>query len=235
MEQRASMKTIGILGGMSWESTQVYYQLLNRSVRAALGGLHSAKVNMVSVDFADIARLQHDGDWDATARLLSDYAAQLDAAGTQVGLIATNTMHKVYAPLCDAVSFPWVHIVDPTAAAIRAQGLSKVGLLGTAFTMAPGFYRERMREQGIEMVVPNEEDQQQVHRIIYQELCQGQIVERSRAIYQEVIQRLGDAGAQGTIAGCTEIGMLVSAAQAGMPWFDSTALHAQAAVDIALA
>jgi aspartate racemase len=229
------VKTIGLIGGMSWESTIEYYRLINQGVRARLGGLHSARILMDSFDFAAIAALQKEGRWPEMGEMLARSARRLEQAGADLLLICTNTMHKLAPAVTAAVSIPLLHIVDPTAEAIRAAGIRRVGLLGTAFTMEDSFYRDRLAEKyGLEALVPDQEDRQTVHRIIYEELCQGVIREESRAAYRAVMARLTERGAQGIILGCTEIGLLVGPDDATVPLFDSTRLHAEAAVAEAL-
>ncbi|MFM4965794.1 aspartate/glutamate racemase family protein [Aeromonas bivalvium] len=230
------MKCIGLLGGMSWESTVSYYQALNRGVRAELGGLHSARVLLNSVDFAEIERLQHAGDWPATARLLANEARRLQAGGAQCLLIATNTMHKVAPEIAAAIDIPLIHIADATARRLQADGVARVGLLGTRFTMEQDFYKGRLETQfGLEVLVPGEEQRERVHRIIYDELCLGQIREPSRAEYLAIIAELAAAGAQAVILGCTEIALLLGDARAAVPLYDTTAIHAEAAVAWSLA
>lgn len=229
------MKTIGLLGGMSWESTVPYYRQINEAVKARLGGLHSAKVVLYSVDFAEIERLQHQGDWAAAGALLADAARALERAGADFIVLCTNTMHKVAPAIEAAVKIPLLHIADPTAAAIHDAGLHRVGLLGTRFTMEQDFYRGRLAGQhGIEVLVPEEDDRDLVHRVIYEELCLGRIDEPSRQAYREVMRRLVERGVQGIILGCTEISMLVGARDASVPLFDTTRIHAEAAVARAL-
>ena len=230
------MKCIGLLGGMSWESTVSYYQALNRGVRAACGGLHSARVLLNSVDFAEIERLQHAGDWPATARLLANEARKLQAGGAQCLLIATNTMHKVAPEIAAAIDIPLIHIADATARRLQADGVTRVGLLGTRFTMEQDFYKGRLETQfDLEVLVPGEVQRERVHRIIYDELCLGQIREPSRAEYLAIIAELAAAGAQAVILGCTEIALLLGDARAAVPLYDTTALHAEAAVAWSLA
>ncbi|MFM4805866.1 aspartate/glutamate racemase family protein [Aeromonas bivalvium] len=230
------MKCIGLLGGMSWESTVSYYQALNRGVRAELGGLHSARVLLNSVDFAEIERLQHAGDWPATARLLANEARRLQAGGAQCLLIATNTMHKVAPEIAAAIDIPLIHIADATARRLQADGVARVGLLGTRFTMEQDFYKGRLETQfGLEVLVPGEAQRERVHRIIYDELCLGQIRESSRAEYLAIIAELAAAGAQAVILGCTEIALLLGDARAAVPLYDTTAIHAEAAVAWSLA
>lgn len=228
------MKTIGLIGGMSWESTVPYYRALNERVKARLGGLHSARVVLWSVDFHEIEQLQTSGRWDEAGLLLADVAKRLEAAGADLIVLCTNTMHKVAETIASATALPFLHIADPTAAALHAAGHGRVGLLGTRFTMEQPFYRERLESAGLQVIVPGEDDRATVHRIIYEELCLGQLHEHSREHYRGVMQRLVDAGAQAIILGCTEIGLLVGPGDASVPLFDTTALHAQAAADWAL-
>jgi aspartate racemase len=230
------MKTIGLIGGMSWESTIPYYRHLNEAVKARLGGLHSAKLVLFSVDFHEIERLQQSGDWDQAGRLLAAAAQALERAGAELLVLCTNTMHKVAPAIEQAVGIPLLHIADPTAAAIQAAGLSTVGLLGTRFTMEQAFYRERLEQRhGIRVLIPDEPQRQDVHRIIYEELCLGQVREESRETYRRIIASLVAQGAQAVILGCTEIGLLVGAGDAGVPLFDTTSLHARQAAEWALA
>ncbi|MFM4968314.1 aspartate/glutamate racemase family protein [Aeromonas veronii] len=230
------MKCIGLLGGMSWESTVSYYQALNRGVRAQIGGLHSARVLLNSVDFAGIERLQHAGDWPATARLLAAEARKLQDGGADFLLIGTNTMHKVAPEIEAAIDIPLLHIADATATKLRADGITRVGLLGTRFTMEQDFYKGRLQERfGLAVLVPDEAGRERVHRIIYDELCLGEIRESSRAEYLAIIEGLAAAGAEAVILGCTEIALLVGDARAAVPLYDTTAIHAEAAVALALA
>ncbi|HHQ4695680.1 TPA: aspartate/glutamate racemase family protein [Aeromonas veronii] len=230
------MKCIGLLGGMSWESTVSYYQALNRRVRAQLGGLHSARVLLNSVDFAGIERLQHAGDWPATARLLAAEARKLQDGGADFLLIGTNTMHKVAPEIEAAIDIPLLHIADATAAKLQADGITRVGLLGTRFTMEQDFYKGRLQERfGLAVLVPDEAGRERVHRIIYDELCLGEIRESSRAEYLAIIEELAAAGAEAVILGCTEIALLVGDARAAVPLYDTTAIHAEVAVALALA
>jgi len=216
---------------MSWESTVLYYQLINRGIKRELGGLHSAQLIIYSVDFAEIEALQHAGEWDAAGRALNQVAKSLQSAGADILLIATNTMHKVSRQTLAGIDLPLLHIVDPTAVAIREAGFGKVGLLGTGFTMVDDFYKGRMQqEHGIEVLVPNEADQSLVHSVIYDELCLGEIKEASLSAYLEIIDRLVDQGAEAVILGCTEITLLVKQHHTAVQLFDTTALHAEAAV-----
>lgn len=226
------MRTIGLIGGMSWESSAIYYRLLNEQVRLRLGGLHSAQCLLYSVDFADIEQRQRTGDWDGAGRMLADAAQALQRGGAEALLLCTNTMHKVAEHISAATSIPLLHIVDATAQAIQRAGLSRVLLLATRFTMEQAFYRDRMQRQfGIELLIPDDAEREDIHRIIYQELCLGVVRPESTQRYLEIIERHRDAGAQGVILGCTEITMLIKPGDTRLPQFDSTALHAQAAVD----
>lgn len=230
------MKTLGLIGGMSWESTVPYYRLINQTVKEQLGGLHSARLLLYSVDFAQIERLQHAGDWDAAGAVLADAGRALRAGGAELLVICTNTMHKVADAVESASGLPLLHIADPTGEEIRRAGLQRIGLLGTRFTMEQDFYRQRLVERhGLEVLVPEADDRDTVHRVIYDELCLGTIRAESRAQYRAIIERLVARGAQGVILGCTEIGLLVGADDAQVPLFDTTALHARHAALAALA
>ena len=228
------MKMIGLIGGMSWESSAQYYRLINEGVRAARGPSSSAKCLLWSFDFAEIALLQRLGDWDRQEKLLIDAAQRLELAGAEVLLICTNTLHKVAQGVQAAVQIPLLHIADPTGQAVAAAGLRKVGLLGTAFTMEQAFFKDRLGQFGFEVLVPEPDDRALVHRIIYEELIAGQIHEASRAAYREVIARLVEAGAEGVILGCTEIMLLIGPQDSAVPLFDTTQLHAEAAVRLAI-
>jgi aspartate racemase len=229
------MKMIGLLGGMSWESTALYYRLLNEGVKRALGGHHSAKIALVSVDFGPIKALQHAGDWDGAGAALARAARQVEAAGADLLLICTNTMHKVADRIAAAISIPILHLADATAQRIKRAGHRRVGLLGTKFTMAQDFYKGRLRDaHGLEVLVPDEASQRLVHDVIYDELCLGTINERSRAEYQRIIGELRDAGAEAIIEGCTEITLLIGPEHSALPLFDTTAIHAEEAVAVAL-
>ena len=230
------MKTIGLIGGMSWESTALYYQIINETVKDRLGGLHSAKLVLVSVDFQTIERLQAAGAWDEAGALMAQAAQSLQAAGADCVLLCTNTMHKVAAAIEAAVAIPLLHIADPTAAAIKRAGGNKVGLLGTRFTMEQDFYLGRLRDRhGLEVSVPIPSDRDIVHAVIYAELCRGQVLAESRRQYQRIIQTLVDNGAEAIILGCTEITMLIGTEDSPVAVFDTTRLHASHAVDWALA
>ena len=228
------MKTIGLLGGMSWESTLGYYRAINEGIKKTLGGLHSAKIVMYSVDFAPIEKLQHTGDWEGTAKILSEAAQSIQAAGADFLLICTNTMHKVAPQIEAAIQIPLLHIADATAEILVNGGINSVGLLGTAFTMEQEFYKGRLiNNYGLQVLVPNEDDRQIVHRIIYQELCLGKIESNSKAEYLRIIDTLAAQGAEAVILGCTEIGMLVNQTDTDVRLLDTTAIHAEKAVEYA--
>ena len=229
------MKTIGLIGGMSWESTVPYYRSINELVKERLGGLHSACVVLYSVDFEEIEQLQDAGKWDEAGEVLAGAARSVEAAGADFLVLCTNTMHKVVGAIEAAVTIPLLHIADATAAEVRRAGVSTVGLLGTRFTMEQDFYRGCLEEQhGIKVLVPEEQDRERVHRIIYDELCRGIINDTSRDRYREIIDALVERGARGVILGCTEISLLVSQADSSVPLFDTTSIHARSAVDFAL-
>ena len=229
------MRTIGIIGGMSWESSAQYYTIINRAVRERLGAPHSAKILMHSLDFGEVERLQHAREWEALGRMIGESARSLQAGGADLLIIATNPMHKLAPEVDAACDLPLLHIADPTAEAIKLQGFTKVGLLGTAFTMERDFYRGRLEDRhGLEVLIPRHADRVEVHRIIYEELVNGSAREESREIYRAVIARLVDRGAEAVILGCTEIMLLVGQEDSEIPLFDTTGLHALAAVDAAL-
>ena len=229
-------KVIGMLGGMSWESSAEYYRIVNERVQERLGGTASARCLLWSFDFAEIEALQHRGRWDEAGALLADAAQRLEAAGAELLVLCTNTMHLLADAIEAAVTVPLLHIADPTAEAIRADGLERIGLLGTAFTMEHPFYRGRLEERhGLEVLVPDAADRATVHRIIYDELVQGRVEPASRAAYREIMARLVERGAQGIILGCTEIMLLVRPEDSAVPLYDTTTLHAEAAVAMALA
>lgn len=223
------MAILGLLGGMSWESTAHYYAQINRLVRDARGGLHSAPILLHSVDFAAIAALQRSGDWAQAAQILGQAAQGLAAAGAGALVICTNTMHKVAAPIAEAAGIPLLHIVDPTIAALQAAGVGRVALLGTRFTMEDDFYRARLVAAGFEVCVPAAAARDDIHRVIFDELCQGRVLAASRDRYLDIIAALRDDGAEAVIMGCTEIAMLLDGVSAALPLFDTTALHAAAA------
>ena len=225
------MKTIGLIGGMSWESTASYYQLINQGIKQQLGGLHSAKLVLLSVDFAEIEALQHQGDWQKMADILSNAAKSLEVAGADFFLICTNTMHKVASQVASAVNIPLLHIADATGTQLVADKMTKIGLLGTKFTMQQGFYKDRLTDKySIDVVVPTDAEQNIIHRVIYQELCLGIVNKQSREHYLEIIQNLTHRGAQGIILGCTEIGLLIDKSHTKSTLYDTTWIHAQAAV-----
>lgn len=229
------MRTIGLIGGMSWESSAEYYRLINQQVRDRLGPLRSARLLMYSVDFGPVEQAQHAGRWDQAAAILVDAALRLQAGGAECVVLCTNTMHKVAQQIQAAISVPFLHIADPTAQAAVDAGTLRVGLLGTAFTMEESFLKQRLAQRGLSVLVPDEQQRQAVHRIIYQELCVGLISEASRRVYQQVIDTLQARGAQAIILGCTEIGLLLKPEHSPLPLLDTTALHARAAVAFALA
>jgi len=228
------MKTIGLIGGMSWHSSAEYYRLINEGIQQKLGGLHSARIIVYSVEFAEIHRLQHEGDWQAAGEILADAAQKLQNAGADFILIGTNTMHICAPQIEAAISIPLLHIADATADAILAQGIHKVGLLGTAFTMQMDYYKSRLTDKGLEVIVPDDNGCTVVNRVIFDELCLGEIRADSRAHYLEIIDDLTRRGAQCVIEGCTEISLLVKQADTDVRLFDTTTIHAQAAVEFAL-
>jgi aspartate racemase len=233
MHQQA---VIGLIGGMSWESSAEYYRIINREVRRRLGGVHSARSLMWSVDFSEIEHLQHQGDWDELARQMIDAGRRLERGGADFVVLCTNTMHRMADEIAAAIRIPLLHIADPTAEKIRAAGFLKVGLLGTAFTMEQDFYKGRLQRLfGLEVLVPAAADRRVVHDIIYKELVAGEVRPQSRMAYRAIMARLVERGAQAIILGCTEIMLLVSEADSAVPLFDTTTLHALAAVDRALA
>ena len=225
------MKTVGLLGGMSWESSLFYYKAINEGVKAKLGGLHSAKIAMVSVDFEEIEKLQHAGDWQKLGEILANEASNIERAGADCLLICTNTMHKVAPQVQSAINIPLIHIADATAKTLLKDGIKKVGLLGTAFTMEQDFYKSRLQEHGLEVVIPNKKDRELIHNVIYNELCLGECKATSRDAYLEIIKTLTKDGAQGVILGCTEIGMLVNQSDTEAKLYDTTYIHAQSAVE----
>ena len=228
------MKTIGLIGGMSWESTAHYYRVLNQETATRLGGLHSAPLIVHSVDFAPVAEMQSAGDWDGAGRQLAEIAKGLERAGAEIIGLATNTMHVVASAITADLSVPFIHIADPTSDALLADGFTTVGLLGTRFTMEMGFYRDRLTAHGITSLIP-EVDRTNLNGIIYEELCRGIVREESRRIYITAIERLAARGAEAVILGCTEIGMLIDDSVSPLPTFDTTDLHAKALVSAALA
>lgn len=229
------MKTVGLLGGMSWESSIEYERLINEGVRARLGGTHSADLIVRSYDFARIEDLQARGEWDVAGDLLAADAAMLERAGAEVIVLCTNTMHLLADRIEDAIGVPFLHLADATAAAVRAAGVGRVALLGTRYTMESGFYRDRLTAGGLDVLVPDEQDRTAIHDVIYDELVRGVVDPASRRVYLEIIERLVDRGSEGVIAGCTEIELLVSEDDVRIPYFPTTRLHAEAAVAAALA
>ena len=229
------MKTIGLLGGMSWESTAGYYREINEGVRQKLGGLHSAKIILYSVDFDPIEKLQKSGDWEATGHVLADAARSIEAGGADFLLICTNTMHKIADRVESAVNIPLLHIADATAEVLVETGVKKVGLLGTAFTMEQAFYKGRLSEKyGLDIVIPDRMDRKQIHDIIYQELCLGIVKPSSKHVYMRIVDKLTGMGAEGVILGCTEIGMLISQKDMKTTLYDTTKIHAAKAVEWAI-
>jgi len=230
------MKTIGLLGGMSWGSTELYYRWINEGVKEKLGGLHSARIAMVSVDFQEIEELQHRGEWERAGEVLSKAARRIEAAGADFLVICTNTMHKVVPQIERAINIPILHLADATARRIKEGGMKTVGLLGSNFTMEEDFYKGRLIEKhGLTVIIPSAADRQIVHRIIYEELCLGMVKPESREEYLRIINGMHEEGAEGVIEGCTEIVMLVQQKHTDIPLFDTTAIHAQEAVSVALA
>lgn len=228
------MKTIGLIGGMSWESTVTYYRVINEQVSLRLGGYHSARCLLYSVDFAEIEAYQRAGAWEQAAGVLADAARALEKGGAGLIVIATNTMHKVFDQVQQAVKTPLVHIADAAAEAIRSVGLTRVSLLGTKYTMEQDFYKDRLRQAGVEVLIPPPEDREVINRVIFNELCQGKVSPDSRAVYQRIIGELAAKGAQGVLLGCTEIGLLIRPEDSSWPLFDTTLIHAGKAVDLAL-
>jgi len=228
------MKTIGLIGGMSWESTVEYYRLINEEVKARLGGLHSAKCLLYSVDFDEIEHYQATDDWKSAARALSEAAVRLERGGADFIVLCTNTMHKVADEIRASVSIPLLHIADATAEKILSKDIKRIGLLGTRYTMEQEFYKSRLEEKGLRVMIPGERDRAIVHRIIYEELCLGKILEESRGQFIRIIDALAGRGAEGVILGCTEIGLLLKEEDSRVPLFDTTRIHAEAAVDFAL-
>jgi aspartate racemase len=228
------MKIIGLIGGMSWESTITYYEILNKEVAKRLGGFHSSKILMYNVDFAELEENMSVGNWEGNAKILTDAAGRLEKAGADFIVIATNTMHKLVPDIEKNIHIPILHIADATADAIKEKGMVKVGLLGTRFTMTQDFIAERLQEAGLEVLVPGKEDIGIVDNVIFDELCHGRIVDTSRREYQRIISDMKEAGAQGVILGCTEIGMLIKPEDSILPVFDTTIIHAQKAVEKAL-
>ncbi len=229
------MKTVGLIGGMSWESTITYYQLLNEGIKDALGGLHSAKILLYSVDFYEIEALMSRGEWEQAADLLGGVAQRLETAGADMILICTNTLHKVAPQVQSRIHVPLVHIAEAAADELRASGITRVGLLGTKYTMTQEFYRDKLTARGIDVLIPEGEDIDLVNRVIFDELCLGVVKPDSKAAYLRVISELQARGAQGILLGCTELGLIVSAADVSLPLFDTTVIHAKKALELSLA
>ncbi len=228
------MKTIGVIGGMSWESTQIYYRLINQSVRDRMGGLHSARLILFSVDFAEIEQLQRENRWDQAADQLSDAARSLQRAGADFVIIATNTMHKVAPEVARAIDVPLLHIMEATSDALLADGVNCVGLLGTRFTMEESFCVEPLEARGLRVLVPGAEERNMIHRVIFEELCRGVLSAESRSAFREVIEGLSHQGCEAVILGCTEIGLLVTPSDTDIPLYDTTQVHVDRAVSMAL-
>lgn len=228
------MKTIGLIGGMSWESTVPYYQIINEEVKQKLGGLHSAKIILYSVEFDEIEKCQSSGNWEKSGEILGHAAQGLEAAGADFILICTNTMHKVAPQIASMIHVPIVHIADATADALQEKHIGRVGLLGTKYTMTQDFYKQKLIDRGIEVVIPDAEDIETVNEIIFHELCVGKVLDESRVRFQEIIKRLQEKGAEGVILGCTEIGLLIHQPDSVLPVFDTTLIHAKKAAEIAL-
>lgn len=229
------MKTIGLLGGMSWESTQTYYQLINQGIRQKLGKLHSAQIVLISVDFELIENCQRIGDWETASKILQEAAKRAEAAGADCLLICTNTMHKVFKEIQQAIAIPLLHIADATGQQLVNHQVKQIGLLGTAFTMEQTFYKQRLTERfGIEVIIPDSSQRKVIHQVIYQELCLGKVLVKSKQCYLEIIEDMRARGAEGVILGCTEIGLLVNKKDTSMPLYDTTRIHAMQAVEFAL-
>jgi aspartate racemase len=232
---RLRVKTIGLIGGMSWESSAEYYRIINQETRRRLGGVHSARSLIYSVDFGEIERLQHDGQWDDLTARMIEAARRLERGGADFCLLCTNTMHRMADEVATAIGIPFLHIADPTAARIKAAGIKRIGLLGTAFTMEQDFYKGRLvAKHGLDVLIPDAADRRAVHEIIYKELVAGRVEAASRAAYRQIIARLVDKGAEAIILGCTEIMLLVRPEDSSVPLFDTTEIHALAAVEMAL-
>jgi len=229
------MKTIGLIGGMSWESSLEYYRIMNEAVRESLGGFHSAKCIMYSVDFAPIEKYQHQGKWDEAAELLIDIAQKLERSGADLLVICANTMHKLAGAVQKSIKIPLLHIADVTAEKIKEKGINRLGLLGTRFTMEEDFYKERLiRKHGLAIIIPDKRDRQLIHEVLYGDIQLGKIEQRSRDIFKKIIGKLADKGAEGIILGCTEIPLYVKQEDYEIPLFDTTEIHARAAVEFAL-
>lgn len=229
------MKTIGLIGGMSWESTVTYYQLINQFIAKKLGGLHSAQILLYSVDFEEIERCQSEGNWEKSGEILANIAQKLETAGADFIVICTNTMHKVASQIARGINIPIIHIAETTAEVLQQSGIQNVGLLGTKYTMQQDFYKAKLIDKGLKVIIPDEQDMEIINRIIFEELCLGKINPDSRQFFQSVIDKLKKHGAEGVILGCTEIGLLIKPENASLPVFDTTLIHAQKAAEYALA
>lgn len=228
------MKTLGLIGGMSWESTQSYYRLINEAVKEELGGLHSARILLYSVEFAEIEKYQSTGEWGRCAEILTDIAVRLEHAGADCIVICTNTMHKLVPQMESKINIPVIHIADAVANAVKKQGITKAALLGTKYTMQQAFYKDRLAQNGLDIIVPELEDMEVVNYVIYNELCKGLILPESRRKFAQIIEKFKKNGAEGVILGCTEIGLLVGKDDSVLPVFDTTEIHAEAAADFSL-
>ena len=228
------MKTLGLIGGMSWESTVTYYRIINQTIGAKLGGLHSARLILYSVEFSEIEAMQAQGEWAESGEILADAAAKLEAAGADYLLVCTNTMHKVAPQICRRIRIPLLHIAEMTAEALQEAGVDSVGLLGTRYTMTQNFYKEKLEQRGISVLIPEDPEIDEVNRIIFQELCMGKILPQSRAFFVRIIEDLAKKGARGVILGCTEIGLLIRREHTSVALFDTTKIHAERAALLAI-
>lgn len=228
------MKVIGLIGGMSWESSLEYYRIINRSVKKRLGGFHSAKILMYSVDFAEIEELQTKGLWTESGEILADAAERLEKGGAEMIVLCTNTMHKLSDAITSRVRIPMIHIADAAAGSVKQQGFKKAALLGTRYTMEQDFYKDRLKYNGLDVIIPDADDMTIIHDVIYEELVKGIILDSSREKYQQIIEKLKNKGAEAVILGCTEIGLLIKGEDSVLPVFDTTQIHAEAAVKLAL-
>lgn len=228
------MKTIGLIGGMSWESTVTYYQIINETIKKELGGLHSGKILLYSVDFDEIEKCQAEGDWDKSAKILSEVAIKLEKAGADYIVICTNTMHKVAPQIQSQISIPIIHIAEATCDKLKENSIKKVALLGTKYTMTQDFYKSKLEEGGISVIIPDEQDVEIVNNVIYNELCLGKVLDTSKKKYIEIIEKLSKKGAEGVILGCTEIGLLINQNDTLLPVFDTTKIHAEKAAFLSI-
>lgn len=228
------MKTIGLIGGMSWESTVTYYQVINETIKRELGGLHSAKIILYSVDFDEIEKYQSSGNWEKSAAVLADAAVRLENAGVDYIVICTNTMHKIVPEISKKISIPIIHIADATADKLKEHNIKTVGLLGTKYTMTQDFYKSKLIEAGLNVITPNDEDVETINSVIYEELCLGKIRSESKVKYLDIIRKMENAGVQGVILGCTEIGLLIQQNDTELPIFDTTLIHAERAARLSI-